>query len=101
MGIGLTNHIPVFLTLIIVFEAIGSIPVYLSSVRNLPNSQCRSFTVRSVFASSILLVSAFVLVQFFAQPLGLRDGIYQIAIGVLLCILDVNNVWAVRVPFDD
>tara|TARA_R110002049_G_scaffold143103_9_gene305070 strand:- start:349 stop:1005 length:657 start_codon:yes stop_codon:yes gene_type:complete len=92
MGIGLANHIPVFLTLIIVFEAIRSIPVYLSSVRNLPNSQFRSFTVRSVFASSILLVSAFVLVKFFAQPLGLRDGIYQIAIGVLLFAFSMSTM---------
>lgn len=92
MGIGLANHIPVFLTLIIVFEAIGSIPVYLSSARNLSNSQCRSFTVRSIFALSILLVSVFVLVQFFAEPLGLRDGIYQIAIGVLLFAFSISTM---------
>jgi len=45
-------------------------------VRNLPNPQCRSFTIRSVFAVWILLISVFVLMQFFAELLGLRDGIY-------------------------
>tara|TARA_R100000935_G_C2838009_1_gene169280 strand:+ start:1355 stop:2011 length:657 start_codon:yes stop_codon:yes gene_type:complete len=89
----LANHAPLFLSLIVVSEVIGSIPIYLSSVRNLSKSQRRIFAIRSVMAASVLLLAITVLAKLSIKLLGSQDAIYQISIGALLFAFSVFTMF--------
>lgn len=85
----LANQAPLLLTLIVVSEVIGSIPIYLLSVRNLSKPQRRIFAIRSVMAASVLLLAIIVLAKLSFKLLGSEDAIYQISIGALLFAFSV------------
>lgn len=79
-----TDLLREFVTLFVVIDPVGSIPVFLFAVGAVPAALHRRYAVRAVFIATLVLLAFLVGGQFLLETLGLRFGSFQIAGGVIL-----------------
>jgi len=85
-------------TLLVVIDPVGSIPVFLFAVQNVPRHLHRRFALRAVAIAAMVLLSFLVGGQFLLETLGLRLGSFQIAGGVILFLFAMTMIFGDSKP---
>ncbi|MGH1368517.1 MAG: MarC family protein [Maritimibacter sp.] len=87
-----------FITLVVVIDPIGTIPVYLFAVANVPPHLHRRFAIRAVVIATLVLLAFLVGGQLVLETLGLRLGSFQIAGGVILFLFALTMIFGDSMP---
>lgn len=85
-------------TLFVVIDPVGSIPVYLFAVQGIPRKLHRRFAIRAVAISALVLLAFLVGGQLLLETLGLRFGSFQIAGGLILFLFAMTMVFGESKP---
>ncbi|WP_417259135.1 MarC family protein [Celeribacter sp.] len=85
-------------TLFVVIDPVGSIPVFLFAVQRVPRRLHRLFALRAVSISALVLLAFLVGGQFLLETLGLRFGSFQIAGGIILFLFAMTMVFGDSKP---
>lgn len=87
-----------FVTLLVVIDPVGSIPVFLFAVQSVPRQLHRRFAFRAVAIAALVLLAFLVGGQFMLETLGLRFGSFQIAGGVVLFLFAMTMIFGDSKP---
>ena len=87
-----------FVTLFVVIDPIGTIPVYLYAVRTVPPRLHRRFALRAVTIATLVLLLFLVGGQLVLETLGLRLGSFQIAGGIILFLFALTMIFGESKP---
>lgn len=82
-----------FVTLLVVIDPIGTIPVYLYAIAGVPQRLHRRFALRAVVIATIVLLLFLVGGQVAMETLGLRLGSFQIAGGIVLFLFALSMIF--------
>jgi multiple antibiotic resistance protein len=85
-------------TLFVVIDPVGSVPVYLFAVQNVPRKLHRLFALRAVAIAALVLLAFLVGGQFLLETLGLRLGSFQIAGGLILFVFAMTMIFGESKP---
>lgn len=86
------------ITLIVVIDPVGSIPVFLFAVQGVPRKLHRRLALRAVAIAALVLIAFLVGGQLLLETLGLRFGSFQIAGGVILFLFAMTMVFGESKP---
>lgn len=86
------------ITLIVVIDPVGSIPVFLFAVQGIPRRLHRRFALRAVAIAALVLLAFLIAGQLLLETVGLRFGSFQIAGGVILFIFAMTMVFGESKP---
>lgn len=87
-----------FITLLVVIDPVGTIPVYLFAVASVPAHLHRRFALRAVAIATLVLLAFLVGGQVVLETLGLRLGSFQIAGGVILFLFALSMIFGDSKP---
>lgn len=87
-----------FITLFVVIDPIGSIPVFLFAVAGVPTNLHQSYATRAVVIAGLVLLAFLVGGQFALESLGLRLGSFQIAGGIILFLFALTMIFGDSKP---
>jgi len=87
-----------FVTLLVVIDPVGSIPVFLFAVQSVPAHLHRRFALRAVAIATLVLLGFLVAGQFMLETLGLRLGSFQIAGGIVLFLFAMTMIFGESKP---
>lgn len=87
-----------FITLLVVIDPVGTIPVYLFAVANVPVHLHRRFALRAVSIATLVLLAFLVGGQVVLETLGLRLGSFQIAGGIILFLFALSMIFGESKP---
>ncbi|MCG7628447.1 MarC family protein [Epibacterium sp. MM17-32] len=90
---GIQDLIREFITLFVVIDPVGSIPVFLFATAAVPQRLHRSFALRAVLVSALVLGLFLVLGQIILERIGLRLGAFQIAGGIVLFLFALSMIF--------
>ena len=82
-----------FITLFVVIDPVGTIPVFLFATAAVPQRLHRSFALRAVLVSALVLGPFLVLGQIILEGIGLRLGAFQIAGGIILFLFALSMIF--------
>ncbi|MDF1736581.1 MAG: MarC family protein [Minwuia sp.] len=85
-------------TLLVVIDPVGSIPVFLFAVQGVPRRLHRRFALNAVAIAALVLLAFLVGGQFLLETLGLRLGSFQIAGGVILFLFAMTMIFGESKP---
>ena len=85
-------------TLFVVIDPVGSVPVFLFAVQNVPRKLHRLFALRAVAIAALVLLAFLVGGQFLLETLGLRLGSFQIAGGIILFVFAMTMIFGESKP---
>ncbi len=88
-----SNILREFITLLVVIDPVGSIPVFLYAVATVPKRLHRRFAVRAVFIAGVVLLAFLAGGQVLLETLGLRLGSFQIAGGIILFLFALTMIF--------
>ncbi len=98
MTIDISDLLREFITLFVVIDPIGSIPVFLFAVANVPAELHRRFALRAILIATCVLLGFLLLGQIAFEALGLRLGSFQIAGGIVLLIFAMSMIFGDSKP---
>ncbi|TNJ45120.1 MarC family protein [Phaeobacter sp. B1627] len=87
-----------FITLLVVIDPVGTIPVYLFAIASVPAHLHRRFALRAVGIATLVLLAFLVGGQVVLETLGLRLGSFQIAGGIILFLFALSMIFGVSKP---
>jgi len=88
-----------FITLFVIMDPIGNIPLFVSMIKGMPQKDVRSNVNRSVFVAGVLLfVFLFFGIQIF-ELFSININSFQIAGGIILLILGIIHVLGTQHKF--
>ena len=87
-----------FVTLFVVIDPIGTVPVYLYAVASVPAHLHRRFALRAVAIATLVLLLFLVGGQVVLETLGLRLGSFQIAGGIVLFLFALTMIFGDSKP---
>ncbi|OIQ26972.1 MAG: MarC family transcriptional regulator [Alphaproteobacteria bacterium MedPE-SWcel] len=87
-----------FITLLVVIDPVGTIPVYLFAVASVPAHLHRRFALRAIGIATLVLLAFLVGGQVVLETLGLRLGSFQIAGGIILFLFALSMIFGVSKP---
>lgn len=87
-----------FVTLFVVIDPVGSIPVFLFAVTAVPQKLHRRFALRAILIAGVVLLAFLVGGQFLLEALGLRLGSFQIAGGIILFLFAMTMIFGDSKP---
>ncbi|WBU55645.1 MarC family protein [Paracoccus sediminicola] len=87
-----------FVTLFVVIDPIGTIPVFLFATKYVPRKLHRRFAIRAVFVATLVLLGFLAFGQFVLEGMGLRLGSFQIAGGIVLFIFAMTMIFGESKP---
>ncbi len=87
------NILREFITLLVVIDPVGSIPVFLFAVATVPKKLHRRFAIRAVVIAGLVLLAFLAGGQFLLETLGLRLGSFQIAGGIILFLFALTMIF--------
>ncbi|MFV0410519.1 MAG: MarC family protein [Paracoccus sp. (in: a-proteobacteria)] len=87
-----------FITLFVVIDPIGSIPVFLFATQSVPKSLHRRFAIRGVAVATLVLLGFLAFGQPVLEAMGLRLGSFQIAGGIVLFIFAMTMIFGEPKP---
>ena len=82
-----------FITLFVVIDPIGTIPVYLFATATVPRELHRRYALRAVAIATTVLFGFLVAGQFILEALGLRLGSFQVAGGIILFLFALTMIF--------
>ena len=97
-GIGWADLLREFVTLFVVIDPVGSVPVFLYAVSHVPRRLHRRFALRAVGIATVVLLAFLVGGQFLFETLGLRFGSFQIAGGIVLFLFALTMIFGTSKP---
>ncbi|MBU2980308.1 MarC family protein [Lentibacter algarum] len=87
-----------FVTLFVVIDPVGTIPVFLFAAQSVPTRLHRSLALRAVGISTLVLLAFLVAGQVLLETLGLRFGSFQIAGGIILFLFAMTMIFGESKP---
>lgn len=87
-----------FITLFVVIDPIGSIPVFLFAAAGVPKKLHWRFAVNAVVIAALVLLAFLAGGQFLLETLGLRLGSFQIAGGIVLFLFALTMIFGESKP---
>lgn len=87
-----------FITIFVVIDPIGSIPVFLYATKSVPRDLHRRFAVLSVLIAALVLLGFLVGGQFLLEAIGLRLGAFQIAGAIILFLFALTMIFGESKP---
>lgn len=81
-----------FITVLVVVDPIGTLPVFYFATQGVPDRLHRTIAIRAVFIATIVLLTFLVGGQFLLESLGLRFGSFQIAGGIILFLFAMTMI---------
>lgn len=85
-------------TLVVVIDPVGSIPVFLFAVQNVPPHLHRRFALNAVAIAALVLLAFLVGGQYLLETLGLRLGSFQVAGGIILFLFAMTMIFGDSKP---
>ena len=85
-------------TLFVVIDPVGTVPVYLYAVASVPRHLHRRFALRAVAIATLVLLVFLAGGQYVIETLGLRLGSVQIAGGIVLFLFALSMVFGESKP---
>ncbi|UWQ95680.1 MarC family protein [Rhodobacteraceae bacterium M385] len=82
-----------FITLIVVVDPIGSLPVFLFATASVPVALHRQYAIRAVLVAGVVLYGFLIGGQVLLEAIGLRLGSFQIAGGVILFLFALTMIF--------
>lgn len=82
-----------FVTLLVVIDPIGSVPVYLFAVQSVPRHLHTRFAIRGVVVATAVLLAFLIAGQLLLETLGLRIGSFQVAGGIILFLFALTMIF--------
>ncbi|WP_281826410.1 MarC family protein [Jannaschia rubra] len=86
------------ITLFVVIDPVGSIPVFLFATASVPPALHRRFAIRAVLIAALVLFAFLIGGQFVLEALGLQLGSFQIAGGIVLFLFAMTMVFGDSKP---
>lgn len=86
------------ITLFVVIDPIGSLPVFLYATMHVPKELHRKFAVRAVLVAGLVLMAFLVGGQYLLESLGLRLGSFQVAGGIVLFLFALSMIFGDAKP---
>ena len=87
-----------FITLFVVIDPVGTVPVYLYAVAAVPRHLHRRFALRAVAIATLVLLAFLAFGQLVLETLGLRLGSFQIAGGIVLFLFALSMIFGDSKP---
>lgn len=87
-----------FVTLFVVIDPVGSIPVFLYATAAMPQRLHRQFALRAVLAAAGVLAFFLVAGQLLLEAIGLRLGAFQVAGGIVLFLFALTMIFGEAKP---
>ncbi len=87
-----------FVTLLVVIDPIGSLPVFFYATAHVPRALHWRFALTGVLAAGVVLLFFLVAGQFLLEGLGLRLGSFQIAGGLVLFLFAMTMIFGDSKP---
>lgn len=81
------------ITILVVVDPIGTLPVFYYATSSVPQHLHRAFAIRGVLIATVVLMLFLVGGQFLLEALGLRLGSFQIAGGIVLFLFAMMMVF--------
>lgn len=82
-----------FVTLLVVIDPIGSLPVFYFATQAVPQAKHRAYAIRAVLIATVVLLFFLVAGQLLLESLGLRFGSFQIAGGIVLFLFAMTMIF--------
>lgn len=92
-AIDLETLIREFITLFVVIDPIGTLPVFYFAVAGVPEKLHWRLAVRGVVVAGIVLMAFLVVGQIVLESIGLRLGSFQIAGGLILFVFALQMIF--------
>ena len=90
-----------FITLFVVIDPIGTLPVFLYAASQVPEGLHRRLAIRGVAVAAVVLMVFLVAGQLVLEALGLRLGSFQIAGGIVLMIFALTMIFGESKPEEE
>ncbi len=87
-----------FITLFVVIDPIGTVPVYLYAAKSVRPELRIKFALRAVIIATCVLMGFLVLGQILLETLGLRLGSFQVAGGIILFLFALDMIFGQSKP---
>ena len=87
-----------FITLFVVVDPIGSIPVFLHTVNGVPERLHRAMALRAVFIAACVLMFFLSVGELLIEALGLRLASFEIAGGIVLFLFALQMIFGHSKP---
>lgn len=87
-----------FITLLVVIDPIGSLPVFYFATAQVPQALHWRFAVRGVAVATIVLLLFLIAGQLVLEAIGLRFGSFQIAGGIILFLFALTMIFGESKP---
>lgn len=87
-----------FITLFVVIDPIGTIPVYLYAVSSVPKELHKRLAVNAIVIATLILVVFLAGGQILLEALGLRLGSFQVAGGIVLFLFALTMIFGDSKP---
>lgn len=87
-----------FVTLFVVIDPIGTVPVFLYAVAGVPAALHRRFALMGVLVAAGVLAFFLVAGQLLLEAIGLRLGAFQIAGGIVLFLFALSMIFGEAKP---
>jgi len=82
-----------FITMLVVVDPIGTLPVYYYAIKSVPEHLHRKLAIRAVIIATAVLLGFLVVGQLLLEGLGLRFGSFQIAGGLILFLFAMTMIF--------
>ena len=87
-----------FITLLVVIDPIGTLPVFYFATRRVPDHLHWRFAVRGVLVAMVVLFLFLIGGQYVLEAIGLRLGSFQIAGGIILFLFALSMIFGDSKP---
>ena len=87
-----------FITLFVVIDPVGTIPVFLYAAKNVKPELRVKFALRATIIATCVLMAFLVLGQLLLETLGLRLGSFQVAGGIILFLFALDMIFGQSKP---
>ncbi|WP_305969263.1 MULTISPECIES: MarC family protein [unclassified Mameliella] len=87
-----------FITLLVVIDPIGSLPVFYFAASAVPRALHWRFALRAVFVAWVVLMGFLIGGQLLLEGVGLRFGSFQIAGGIVLFLFALTMIFGESKP---
>ena len=87
-----------FITLFVVIDPIGTIPVFLYAAKSVKPELRVKFAMRAVFIATCVLLAFLFVGQLILEAIGLRLGSFQVAGGIILFLFALDMIFGQSKP---
>lgn len=94
----MTELLRPFITLLVVIDPIGTIPVFIHAVHHIPKRLHRTIAIRAVLIAGMVLTGFLLVGQLLIEALGLRLAAFEISGGIILFLFAMQMMFGPSKP---